>query len=134
VEWWTLIFAGVAAVAGLWVVWLMVAARHTTIKVKDLRADWGDESAPVVRGNVYFMPSAASFQIERCDVKCFDSDGKELRVRRAWGLDTLPQGLPYTYPLDRELVDFKGATVKVSVDAKCADGGKKRVTGTLRFP
>jgi hypothetical protein len=39
VEWWTLIFAGVAAVAGLWVVWLMVAARHTTIKVKDLRAD-----------------------------------------------------------------------------------------------
>jgi hypothetical protein len=134
VEWWTLIFAGVAAVAGLWVVWLMVAARHTTIKVKDLRADWGDESAPVVRGNVHFMPSAASFQIERCDVKCLDSDGKQLRVRRVWALDTLPQGLPYTYRLDRELVDLNGTTVTVRVDAKCVDGGKKRVTETLRFP
>jgi hypothetical protein len=87
-----------------------------------------------VRGNVHFMPSAASFQIERCDVKCLDSDGKQLRVRRVWALDTLPQGLPYTYRLDRELVDLNGTTVTVRVDAKCVDGGKKRVTETLRFP
>jgi hypothetical protein len=96
----------------VWMVWLMVSARHTTIKVKDLRAVWGDESAPVIRGDVYFMPSAASFQVERCDVKCFDSDGGKLRVRHAWALDTLPQGFPYTYRLDRELVDFDGTTVR----------------------
>jgi hypothetical protein len=117
----------------VWMVWLMVSARHTTIKVKDLRAVWGDESAPVILGDVYFMPSAASFQVERCDVKCFDSDGGEFRVRHAWALDTLPQGLPYTHRLDRELVDFDGTTVKVGVDAKCVDGGKKRVNRTLHF-
>jgi hypothetical protein len=124
-------FAGVAALTGVWMVSLMVSARHTTIKINDLRAVWGDESAPVIRGDVYFMPSAASFQVERCDVKCFDSDGHELRVRHVWALDTLPQGLPYTYRINRELVDFDGTTVKVRVDAKCVDGGKKRVNKDL---